>query len=371
MSTPPNSQQLSYVLFSPAIEQPQPNEQQLVDETVAAMKQMAQQQFDHHRHASRDAHAKSHAIVKGELHIPANLPPHLAQGLFALPGTYPVIIRISTASGQLLPDKVSGFRGFAVKVLNVPGTKLGPEDTDALTQDFLLVNHPTIPTGNIQQYHAGIMKLAKVAGAPEELRAVASAVGQGVHKALEAVGVESDLLPLGMDQPQRHILGETFHSMGAFRYGDYVAKISAAPLSDNVRALTGQIQDIDADSKWRDILGDFFRTQGAEYELRAQLCTNFDTMPVEDGSVEWPADQSPFQPIGRIVIAPQESYSPARRVFGDDVLSFSPFHCLPAHQPLGSINRVRRLAYPSSSRFRHEQNVQPRREPQDINELPD
>ena len=92
--------------------------------------------------------------------------------------------------------------------------------------------------------------------------------------------------------------------MGAFRYGDYLAKISAAPLSTNVRALTGPEQAIDADSKWRDILGDFFRGRGAEYELRAQLCTNLAAMPVEDGSVEWPAADSPFQPIGRLVIAP-------------------------------------------------------------------
>ncbi|TGE23658.1 catalase [Hymenobacter aquaticus] len=362
---------LPYVPFSPAIEQPQPNEQQLMEETVAAMRRMAQSQFDQHRHANRDAHAKSHAIVRGELHIPADLPPHLAQGLFALPGTYPVIIRLSTAAGQLLPDKVSGFRGFALKVLNVPGPKLGPEDLDALTQDWLLVNHPAIATGTVQQYHDAVLKAEKTAGLPEEVRTVASVVGQAVHKGLAAVGVQKDLLPLGLDQPQNHILGETFHSMGTFRYGDYLAKISVAPLSENVRALTGQVQSIEADSAWRDILGAFFREQGAEYELRAQLCTNLDTMPVEDGSVEWPAADSPFQPIGRLVITAQESYSPARRVFGDDVLSFSPFHCLPAHQPLGSINRVRRLAYPSSSRFRHEQNAQPRREPRDISELPD
>ena len=121
----------------------------MMEDTVATMKRMAQGQPDHHRHATRDAPAKSHAIVKGELHIPACLPPHLAQGLFALPGTYPVIIRISTASGQLLPDKVSGFGCFAIKVLNVPGAEPGPEDLNALTQDFLLMNHPTIQTGTI------------------------------------------------------------------------------------------------------------------------------------------------------------------------------------------------------------------------------
>jgi hypothetical protein len=52
------------------------------------------------------------------------------------------------------------------------------------------------------------------------------------------------------------------------------------------------------------------------------------------------------------------------------VLSFNPWHGIEAHQPLGSIMRVRRQAYESSSRFRHEMNAQPRREPQNINEVP-
>jgi len=38
--------------------------------------------------------------------------------------------------------------------------------------------------------------------------------------------------------PNVHVLGETFHSMAAIRYGDFIAKLSAAPLSESVRALT-------------------------------------------------------------------------------------------------------------------------------------
>ena len=60
-----------------------------------------------------------------------------------------------------------------------------------------------------------------------------------------------------------------------------------------------------------------------------------------------------------------------RYVYGDDVLGFNPFHCLPAHRPLGNIMRVRRLVYESPSRYRHETNAQPRTEPDSIDQLPD
>lgn len=57
--------------------------------------------------------------------------------------------------------------------------------------------------------------------------------------------------------------------------------------------------------------------------------------------------------------------------FADDVLSYNPFHCLPEHQPLGSINRVRLNAYASSTNYRHATNAQPKVEPTSIDQLPD
>jgi hypothetical protein len=150
-----------------------------------------------------------------------------------------------------------------------------------------------------------------------------------------------------------------------------VAKVGLAPLSDNVKALAGQEVDLKEPGAYRDLVVDFFRTQGAEYELRAQLCTDLKTMPVEDAAIDWPQDQSPYQALGKIVLPAQDAFSPARRVYADDVLSFNPFHCLPEHRPLGSINRVRIKAYESSAAYRHTTNAQPRTEPTDINQLPD
>jgi hypothetical protein len=166
--------------------------------------------------------------------------------------------------------------------------------------------------------------------------------------------------------PNNHMLGKTDTTLGAVRHGNYVAKISVALLSENLKALAGKEMDVSEPGTYHDMVVDFFKTQGAKYELRAQLCTNLKTMPVEDASIDWPQNQRPCQVLDKMVLPAQNAYSPARRVYADDMLSFNPFHCLPEHLPLGSIK-----ACESSAQYRHTMNATPRVEPTDSNQLPD
>jgi hypothetical protein len=361
----------TYVRYADGVEETQPNEEQLGDETVASMARMARMMFEKNRHAIRDAHAKSHGILRGELHVYPNLPEHLAQGMFKEPNVYPVIIRLSTSPGAIEPDSQPAVKGLALKIIGVPGQKFLPAEADAVTQDFLMVNDTIIPTGDVKTYHDMQMRIEKLAHGPEIVQTIVNEVGVLADKALEALGTKKEVKMVVQAHPNNHILGETYTTLGALRYGDYVAKVGLAPLSDNVKALAGQEVDLKEPGAYRDLVVDFFRTQGAEYELRAQLCTNLKTMPVEDAAIDWPQDQSPYQTLGKIVLPAQDAFSPARRVYADDVLSFNPFHCLPEHRPLGSINRVRIKAYESSAAYRHTTNAQPRTEPTDINQLPD
>lgn len=108
-----------YVRYSPSVEIKQPDEDRLTREILDSVAQQGQKVFDKHRHAMRGAHAKSHGGLKGELRIYDNLPAHLAQGLFRKPRTYPVMIRFSTAPGDIMPDGLSAFRGMAIKVIGV------------------------------------------------------------------------------------------------------------------------------------------------------------------------------------------------------------------------------------------------------------
>jgi hypothetical protein len=364
-----------YVRYADGVETIQPNEDQLANETVESMARLNQFMFEKHRHAIRDAHAKSHGILRGELHINSNLPEHLAQGLFREAKTLPVIIRLSTSPGAIEPDSTAGVKGFALKIIGVEGEKFLATEADAITQDFLMVNDTIIPTGDVKSYHDLQLRIEKLAKAPKPVQTIINEVGVLADKALEVIadlgGPKKEVNMVVHPHPNRHILGETYTTLGAVRYGDYVAKVSVAPLSDNLKALADKDVDVSEPGAYRDLVVDFFRNQGAEYEVRVQLCTDLEKMPVEDASVDWPQDLSPYQTIGKIVIPAQDAYSHARRVYADDVLSFNPFHCLLEHQPLGSINRVRIKAYESSAARRHAMNATPRIEPRDISELPD
>ncbi|UKT65617.1 catalase family protein [Pedobacter mucosus] len=364
----------SYIRYTDDVEVKQPNEDEDSHAVVESMARVNKIMFERYRHAIRDAHAKNHGILKAELEVYDNLPEHLVQGLFKQAKRYPVVIRFSTAPGMIEPDKKSSQRGMALKVIGVEGEKFLPEEKDAITQDFLLVNYPIIPTGTVKDYLDQQKKVEEYINTPELFQTIQGAMLTAGRKIKNILGQEED--PNNFGTPGSHILGDRYFSMAAIRFGDYIAKISLAPKSDNVAALHGKEMDAaliknEPESFLTTIVKEFFENQTAEYELSAQLCTDLDKMPIEDGSVQWMEEDSPYQPIAKLTILAQDTFSPARRVYGDDVLSYNPFHCLPEHRPLGNIMRVRRLAYDTSSKYRHNMNAQPRTEPQSINEIPD
>lgn len=361
----------SFVRYEPSIEQKQPREDELIKNIVESMARVNRRVFDRHRHAQRDAHAKCHGVLRGELVVYDGLDEPLRQGLFRRPATYPVIVRLSSAPGDLQPDSVPAPRGMAIKIIGAAGPKALPSHEAEVTQDLLLVNRPVIAFGHVEAYWRLQQTLEKHGAQPPALKASVARLARVANGALKLAGRGNEYLE-ALGPPQTHPLGETFHSMAALRHGDYVAKLRAAPLSASVRELTGRAIDASAgDSPLRDLVVDFFAKEGAEYELRAQLCTDLGTMPVEDASIEWSDAASPPRGVAKLVLPPQDAFSPARRVYADDVLSFNPWHCLVEHRPLGSIMRVRAEAYERSSRFRHEMNARPRVEPRDISELPD
>jgi hypothetical protein len=359
-----------YVRYANSIEVRQPNEEEILREILASFGRLQRYTFEKHRHGIRGAHAKSHGVLKGELTVYDGLPEPLAQGVFRSPRTFPAIVRLSTTAGDILPDGVASFRGMAVKIVGVEGPKLLPELADAVTQDFLFVNHPAFPTGDAASFLKALRRIVKMAHLPAPMQKLLTTLSRAGRTVLGKVGIDVAGV-IGQAMPETHILGETYFTGAAMRYGDYVAQLSVVPVSTSLQPLRGKTIDTGNDAALRDAVVEFFRHQSAEYEIRVQLCTNLERMPVEDASVRWPEEESPYQPIARLTLPAQDADSAARRVYADDVLSFSPWHGLAEHRPLGSIMRVRREAYEASSRARHARNAQPRAEPGSIAELPD
>ncbi len=351
------------VRYSPALEQVAPDKADTREALVATMRSIAEMTLRDYGHAVRSVHAKSHALLEGELTVLDGLPPELAQGMFARPAAYPVVMRVSTNPGDILDDRVSAPRGLAVKVIGVDGERL-PGAEGAVTQDFVMANGPAFVASDAKAFLGSLKLLAATTDTAEGGKMALSAALRGVNSALEAVGVQSPTVTSMGGQPLTHPLGESFYSQAPLRHDDYVAKVMVAPVSPNLVALKDQPLDLRGNPNGlRQAAIDAPAHDGGEWEVRVQLCTDLGAMPVEDASVAWPEDASPYRPVARIRVPAQPAWSEQRASQADDGLAFSPWHGLLAHQPLGSVNRVRRPAYAAMSAFRAEHNGQPNPEP--------
>ncbi|MBC7499382.1 MAG: catalase family protein [Herminiimonas sp.] len=355
--------------FDTAFEHLEDDEAQTIADIVEQMQKISAVTTRDYGHAVRSVHAKSHGLLYGELMVLDNLPSELAQGMFAKTATFPIVMRLSTTPGDILDDRVSTPRGMAIKLSGVEGARL-PGSENATTQDFVLVNGPAFLTPDVKSFSKSLKLLASTTDKAEGLKIAFSAVLRGTEKIIESVGGKNATIRGLGGHPETHILGETFFSQAPLLYGQYLCKISVAPVSAELTALTDAPVDLhDKPNGLRDAVIDHFRQHGGEWELRVQLCTNLATMPVEDASVEWPQQESPYRTVARIRVRPQAAWNAAREAAIDGGLSFSPWHGIADHRPLGSVMRARKVVYQVMSAARLKTNGRPAGEPASL-EMP-
>jgi hypothetical protein len=320
--------------------------------------------------AMRGVHAKGHGVLVGELRVLENLPAHLAQGLFSSARSYPVVMRFSTIPGDVLDDNVSVPRAVAIKVVGVTGERVAGSEGE-VTQDFVLANGPVFAKAHPKDFLSTLKILAGTTDKVPALKKALSTVMRGAEKLVEGLGGQSSTLMTLGGYPEINILGDEFYSQVPILYGEYMAKIAVKPFSPGLRALAKAPLDLKGRPNGiREAVADFFRLNSGEWEIQAQLCTDLQTMPIEDASKQWPEDESPYVAVGRISIPAQVSWSEERVRVVEERMSFSPWHALAAHRPLGATMRVRRTVYASAARFRAENNKAPMTEPKTLSDLP-
>lgn len=361
-----------YVPYSPTVETRQPDEDQVVADIIASMTRLSERTRAQNGHEVRVSHGKSHGLAVGELTVFDNLPEPLAQGLFAHPATYPVIVRLANVPGEIVTDAVNTQRGFAFKVLGVEGEKIAGHEGQT-TQDFVLDSGTTyFPTPDAKAFLLQHKNLTEHAPQlPTVLKEVVSTVSRVANEALKAVGTDSAKLDFFGDS-LIHPMAEAYYSQAPLRYGKYVAKLAVVPVSAAQRALAEAQVEVDGGkdpNALRTATVGYLREHDAEFEIRIQLCTDLEKMPIEDASKEWSEAESPYQPVARIRLPRQEAYSDARQAYVEG-LSFSPAHSLEVHRPLGSIMRARLQAYPAMSQRRRQGNHNPLGEPTSIDQVP-
>ena len=359
-----NNQLRTPVRFSPSVERLGADEAKTTQGLIATIRYITDKTFADGGHAIRGVHAKSHGILEGYLEVAADLPGDLAQGMFAKPGRYPVVMRLSTIPGDILDDSVSVPRAMAVKIIGVEGERLEGSEND-VTQDFVMINGPAFGAPTSKKFLSVLRLLAGTTDRFEWLKKILSAVMRQVQRVIVTVtGKPSTTVATLGGQPETHILGETFYSQAPLRFGDFIAKIAVAPISPELTALIQAPLNVNGvPNGLREAVVDFFKKKGGVWEVRAQLCTDLELMPIENAAVVWPEEASPYRPIARITVKPQVAWSEARSSAVDDGMSFSPWHGLATHRPLGGIMRVRKAVYEEAKKFRAQKNGRVIQEP--------
>ncbi|MGJ7043516.1 hypothetical protein J2Y63_006800 [Shinella sp. BE166] len=348
--------------YHPDVEHIEPDEPQTGRDLAETMLSIAHTTYADTGHAMRSVHAKSHGLLSARLDILPGLSAEFAQGIFAEPRSYEGVIRLSTTPGDLLHDSVSTPRGMALKVLNVDGSRLSGSGSST-SQDFVLVNGKEFNSPSGKAFLRNLKMLALTTDRLERVKELVAKVFKGLESALEAVGGESAMLKTLGGNPETHILGESFFSQLPVRHGEFIAKIAVVPASDNLKALIDTRLDTQDDPDViRHAVERFFAGEGAVWHVQAQLCTSLDDMPVE-GIKAWDEAKSPFVTIAHLIAEPQPAWSEERAERADDGLHFSPWNGIEAHRPLGSIMRLRKLAYEKSAAFRSQRNAIPVTEP--------
>lgn len=352
------------VLYAPQFEHIAQDEAESIHTLQNIFAGMVNKVAEAEGHAHRAVHAKGHALLRGTLRIVEGLAPALAQGLFAAPGSYQVLLRWSSPPAEQLPDSVSTPRAVAIKILEAPGERLDPA-RGGRSQDFLMVNGPAFARPGPQGFVADSKLLAATTERMPGTKKLVSSVLRGAERALEAVGGKSAKLKGMGGEPQHHPLGETYYTQTPFLYGPYMAKFSLAPVSPALLALSGAALGNEDDAQRAAIAAFFGDADGpaAEWELRVQLCLDAERMPIEDASVAWPEEISPYVAVARLSVPRQPSWDDYASPQLEDGIAFDPWNCLAAHRPLGAINRARKEVMAVSRLRRSELNGCPIHEP--------
>lgn len=368
----------NFVRYSPELERVDPHFNDALQTVIERTRQYitGSIQTEGVGRAVRDAHAKGYGLVRAEVEILDGLAPEYAQGIYARPGQHEALIRFSNGSPHAGADaRLGNGVGMGLKLFGIDGQTLLEDERDSHTFDYALINAPIFFCNTVEDY-LFIQQL--FLHADEYLSRGKQGLHQFLHDWVTGMGTLAPedwawdelaaLLSLRRLQPVNLLLS-TFWTMGAVRHGEYVAKVRATPTKESAEQVTRRLLDRTSSQEvFRPTLVAELQEHSAAFDLQVQLCVDLEKMPIEDVTVEWPEQLSPFVTVARIRL-PQQDIGGEENLEKMDAISITPWRCTEEHRPLGNIMRARKEVYRQSSLLRHQLNHQVRKEPKNLAEV--
>ena len=307
------------------------NEANISEQMVTALKHYALSQTVQGT-MPRFNQVKTHACLNGVFVVNDNLPEEFQQGLFQPGARYRVTARFANA--KQMDDREKDFRGLSLKLTGTPGEALWGQ---AGVTDFLLNSYPQLFAATPEHFLAFID--ASVEGSPWQYL-----ISPGHWYSL----------PILMKGRQKinSVLEINYYSTTPYRLGastDQAVKYSVSPCGSRpVMGFDARDQDFLSANIERHL-----QKQTACFRFGLQLQRG--AMPIENAAALWSERDSPFRPVATLLFANQA-------IFGEELfqhcenMRFNPWQTSGDHQPLGGINRVRRVVYAEMGDFRLDYN---------------
>jgi hypothetical protein len=284
----------------------------------------------------RALHRKQHTAAKGTLEVLSGLPEFACQGLFATPGKFQVVVRLSNGGPDSASDRAPDVRGIALRVLGAKGdSALG--NGAATSQDFTLINQEKFAFPKSDEFVEFVLAASK--GGVALLKHLVKRYGL----------VGGPLRMLKMVKTFSRKFGgfatEPMFSAVPIACGPYAVRVKLVPAVDNGAPTLGANKDWGADFSAR--LGQ----QKLQWDLQLQPFVNETLTPIEDASVNW---TTPYTTVARLTLPKQDTSSKAGLALVKQAEAgvFDPWQALAAHRPLGDVQRARKVVYFESQRAR-------------------
>jgi len=324
-----------------------PGEERALDSIIADMGAYMRRKYRPGEY-ERVGNTKTHGLVRGEVTVRNDLPDELRQGIFREPRTFPAWIRFSGPGPDSPPDiEDVGFMSMSIKLMDVPGPKL--LDDEKHTQDLLAVCTPTFVTPTVldnAQLQAQLLQRTPLYYFWNLRRP------HLLDFFMQSLWNETQTSPLECQ----------YYSCVPYLLGHGRAMQYSFRPRTEVRSEIPDLPGRPPDHYLRDNMAATLSRQDVLFDLLIQVQTDAHAMPIENAAVRWPQKLSPYIHAATIRIPKQRFDSPAQLRFAAS-LSFTPWHCVPEHRPLGNQNRARRRMYWELSRLRIAQNRTPPYEP--------
>ena len=264
----------------------------------------------------RALHRRQVAGLSGSVSINPDVPDFVKHGVFIAGAHYDCLIRLSDAGWAINPDAVPDIHGFAVSMRPVNGPGALGFDTDR--QDFLFTERSSFGFPTSREFGAVVKygSQGQAALAKHFISEYGPVQGPLVAAKLATSAVK----------PFLGFATATFNSLVAIRVGPYAARVQLKPRQTdrNVKAIIGYTDDV----KNR------LRSAALSYDLQLQFFVDEERTPIEDGSVDWPAQVSPYLTVGTLTIPQQDCDSTQGQQLAERIEAdrFDPWAALEVHR---------------------------------------